>query len=148
MKCNKCDSDMKKFFEENLYVPCKSYFITEDGERVSLYVCPKCGKVQGEVFKENGRVVKYCQLKQLALLGDIMKKVYVVTDGEKVLIACKSEEDAEDLVKMWGKHYTYSVVEIPYIDIQKESVLPSYSTYKNKSSEVEPMPFVSKNLPL
>lgn len=77
-----------------------------------------------------------------------MKKVYVVTDGEKVLIACKSEEDAEDLVKMWGKHYTYSVVEIPYIDIQKESVLPSYSTYKNKSSEVEPMPFVSKNLPL
>lgn len=77
MKCNKCDSDMKKFFEENLYVPCKSYFITEDGEMVSLYVCPKCGKVQGELAadsprsglpaceaswkapKKNGRTVRY-----------------------------------------------------------------------------------------
>ena len=41
-----------------------------------------------------------------------MKKVYVVTDGEKAFIACKSKEDAEDLVKMWDKHYTYSVVEM------------------------------------
>lgn len=82
-----------------------------------------------------------------------MKKVYVVTDSEKAFIACKSKEDAEDLVKMWGKHYTYSVVEIPYIDIQEGSVIPSYPTYKN--SEVEPilrrfesetqtMPFVGK----
>lgn len=82
-----------------------------------------------------------------------MKKVYVVTDGEKAFIACKSKEDAEDLVKMWGKHCTYSVVEIPYIDIQEGSVIPSYPTYK--SSEVEPilrrfesetqtMPFVGK----
>lgn len=66
-----------------------------------------------------------------------MKKVYVVTDGEKAFIACKSKEDAEDLVKMWGKHYTYSVVEIPYIDIQEGSVIPSYPTYK--SHEVEPI---------
>lgn len=86
-----------------------------------------------------------------------MKKVYVVTDtGQKAFIACKSKEDAEDLVKMWGKHCTYSVVEIPYIDIQEGSVIPSYPTYKNKSSEVEPiasrrfesetqtMPFVGK----
>lgn len=71
-----------------------------------------------------------------------MKKVYVVTDGEKAFMACKSQEDAEDLVKMWGKHYTYSVVEIPYIDVQEGSVIPSYPTYK--SHEVEPMPFVGK----
>lgn len=71
-----------------------------------------------------------------------MKKVYVVTDGEKAFIACKSKEDAEDLVKMWGKHYTYSVVEIPYIDIQEGSVIPSYPTYK--SHEVESMPFIGK----
>lgn len=43
---------------------------------------------------------------------------------------------------MWGKHYTYSIVEIPCIDIQEESVIPFYSTYK--SHEVEPMPFVGK----
>lgn len=72
-----------------------------------------------------------------------MKKVYVVTDGEKAFMACKSKEDAEDLVKMWGKHCTYSVVEIPYIDIQEDSVIPSYPTYK--SHEVEPMPFVGKS---
>lgn len=71
-----------------------------------------------------------------------MKKVYVVTDDEKAFIACKSKEDAENLVKMWGKHYTYSVVEIPYIDIQEGSVIPSYPTYK--SHEVEPMPFLGK----
>lgn len=71
-----------------------------------------------------------------------MKKVYVVTDGEKAFIACKSKEDAEDLVKMWGKHCAYSVVEIPYIDIQGRSVIPSYPTYK--SHEIEPMPFVGK----
>ena len=59
--------------------------------------------------------------------------------GEKAFIACKSKEDAEDLVKMWGKHCAYSVVEIPYIDIQEGSVIPSYPTYKNKSSEVEPI---------
>lgn len=76
-----------------------------------------------------------------------MKKVYVVTDtGQKAFIACKSKEDAEDLVKMWGKHYTYSVVEIPYIDIQEGSVIPSYPTYKKiKSTDVEPMPFVGKS---
>ena len=69
-----------------------------------------------------------------------MKKVYVVTDtGQKAFIACKSKEDAEDLVKMWSKHYTYSVVEIPYIDIQEGSVIPSYPTYKNKSTDVEPI---------
>ena len=71
-----------------------------------------------------------------------MKKVYVVIDDEKAFIACKSKEDAEDLVKMWGKHCAYNVVEIPYIDIQEGSVIPSYPTYK--SSEVEPMPFVGK----
>lgn len=60
VKCRNCGSDVKKFFEENMYVPCKSYFITEDGERISLYVCPKCGRVQGEFYKEHGRVVKYC----------------------------------------------------------------------------------------
>ena len=74
MKCKDCNADMEEILnnllrklparyasqEENLYVPCKSYFITEDGEMVSLYICPKCGKVQGEAFKENGRVVKYC----------------------------------------------------------------------------------------
>lgn len=64
--------------------------------------------------------------------------------GEKAFIACKSKEDAEDLVKMWGKHCTYSVVEIPYIDIQEGSVIPSYPTYKNKSTDVEPMPFIGK----
>ena len=73
-----------------------------------------------------------------------MKKVYVVTDGEKAFIACKSKEDAEDLVKMWGKHWAYNVVEIPYIDIQEGSVIPSYPTYKNKSTDVEPMPFIGK----
>lgn len=82
-----------------------------------------------------------------------MKKVYVVTDGEKAFIACKSKEDAEDLVKMWGKHYTYSVVEIPYIDIQEGSVIPSYPTYKSHEvdpilrrfeSETQTMPFVGK----
>ena len=78
-----------------------------------------------------------------------MKKVYVVA-----FMACKTKEDAEDLVKMWGKHCAYSVVEIPYIDIQEGSVIPSYPTYK--SSEVEPilrrfepetqiMPFVGKS---
>lgn len=60
MKCKDCNADMKKFFEENLYVPCKSYFITEDGEQIFLYVCPKCGKVQGEFYKNNGRTVRYC----------------------------------------------------------------------------------------
>ena len=83
-----------------------------------------------------------------------MKKVYVVTDtGQKAFIACKSKEDAEDLVKMWGKHYTYSVVEIPYIDIQEGSVIPSYPTYKSHEvepilrrfeSETQTMPFVGK----
>lgn len=71
-----------------------------------------------------------------------MKKVYIVTNGEEVLMACESRNDAEDLVKLWGKHCAYSVVEIPYIDIQEGSVIPSYPTYK--SSEVEPMPFVGK----
>jgi len=64
-----------------------------------------------------------------------MKKVYVVTDGEKAFIACKSKEDAEDLVKMWGKHYVYSVVEIPYIDIQEGSVIPSYPMYRDNDVE-------------
>lgn len=82
-----------------------------------------------------------------------MKKVYVVTDGEKAFIACKSKEDAEDLVKMWGKHCAYSVVEIPYIDIQEGSVIPSYPTYKSHEvepilrrfeSETQTMPFVGK----
>ena len=66
-----------------------------------------------------------------------MKKVYVVTDGEKAFIACKSKKDAEDLVKMWGKRCAYSVMEIPYIDSQEGSVIPSYPTYK--SHEVEPI---------
>ena len=60
MKCKDCDTDMKELFEENLYVPCRSYFVTKDGERMSLYVCPKCGRVQGEFYNEHGRVVKYC----------------------------------------------------------------------------------------
>ena len=71
-----------------------------------------------------------------------MKKVYVVTDGEKAFMACKSKEDAEDLVKMWGKHYTYSVVEIPYIDVQEGSVIPSYPMYRD--NDVEAMLFVGK----
>ena len=66
-----------------------------------------------------------------------MKKVYVVTDGGKALIACKSKNDAEDLVNMWGKDYTYSVVEIPYIDIQEGSVIPSYPMYRD--NDVEPI---------
>ena len=71
-----------------------------------------------------------------------MKKVYVVTNGKEVLIACESRSDAEDLVKLWGKHYAYSVVEIPYIDIQEGSVIPSYPMYRD--NDVEPMPFVGK----
>lgn len=73
--------------------------------------------------------------------------------GEKAFIACKSKEDAEDLVKMWGKYCVYSVMEIPYIDIQEGSVIPSYPTYKSHEvepilrrslSETETMPFIGK----
>lgn len=71
-----------------------------------------------------------------------MKKVYIVTNGKEVLVACESRSDAEDLVKLWGKHYAYSVMEIPYIGIQENSVVPSYPTYKSK--DVEPMPFIGK----
>lgn len=42
----------------------RGYFVTKDGKIVSLYVCPKCGRVQGELAaeapKRNNRVVKYC----------------------------------------------------------------------------------------
>ena len=43
-----------------MVVPSRGYFVTKDGKVVSLYVCLKCGRVQGEFFKKNGRVVKYC----------------------------------------------------------------------------------------
>ena len=60
MKCKDCNADM----EENMAVPVRGEFVTREGKIVSLYVCPKCGKVQGEVAakapKENGKVVKYC----------------------------------------------------------------------------------------
>lgn len=60
MKCKDCNADMEEFFEENMAVPVRGEFVTREDKIVSLYVCPKCGKVQGEVFKENGRIVKYC----------------------------------------------------------------------------------------
>ena len=50
MKCNKCDSDMKN-----------SLFLVRVISLLKMakgYLC--MFKVQGEVFKENGRVVKYC----------------------------------------------------------------------------------------
>ena len=56
MKCKDCNADM----EENMAVPVRGEFVTREGKIVSLYVCPKCGKVQGEFYKKNGRVVKYC----------------------------------------------------------------------------------------
>ena len=74
MKCKDCDTDMKELFdnllrklparsaswEENMAVPVRGEFVTREGKIVSLYVCPKCGRVQGEFYKKNGRVVKYC----------------------------------------------------------------------------------------
>lgn len=60
MKCKDCNADMEEFFGENMAVSVRGYFVTKDGKIVSLYVCPKCGRVQGEFFKRNNRVVKYC----------------------------------------------------------------------------------------
>lgn len=51
--CKDCGTEMEEIYEENLYVPCNGYFRTKDGKIVSLYVCPKCGRVQGEFFKKN-----------------------------------------------------------------------------------------------
>lgn len=64
MKCKDCDVDMEELFTENMTVLSRGYFVTKDGKIVSLCICPKCGKVQGELAakapKKNGRVVKYC----------------------------------------------------------------------------------------
>lgn len=64
MKCKDCNVDMEELFEENMAVLVRGYFVTKDGKMVSLYVCPKCGRVQGELVaeapKKNGRVVKHC----------------------------------------------------------------------------------------
>ena len=64
MKCKDCNADMEEILEENMAVPVRGEFVTREGKIVSLYVCPECGKVQGELAaeapKKNGRVVKHC----------------------------------------------------------------------------------------
>ena len=91
MKCKDCDADMEELldnllrklparsasWEENMAVLVRGYFVAKNGRRVSLCICPKCGRVQGEwaidsplqglpvgeiswkAPKRNGRVVKY-----------------------------------------------------------------------------------------
>lgn len=60
MKCKDCNADMEEIFTENMAVPVRGYFVTKDGKVVSLYICPKCGKVQGEFYKKDNRTVRYC----------------------------------------------------------------------------------------
>lgn len=94
MKCKDCNADMEELFEENMAVLVRGYFVAKNGRRVFLYICPKCGRVQGELAadasqeapKKNGRVVKYCQLLQLALL----KRRY----NEESLCDCGRQEFA------------------------------------------------------
>lgn len=59
MKCKDCDVDMEELFTENMTVLVRGYFVTKDDKKVSLYVCPKCGKVQGEFYKKDGRTIRY-----------------------------------------------------------------------------------------
>lgn len=66
-----------------------------------------------------------------------MKKVYVVTDGERIFMTCKNKSDAEDLVKLWGRDYAYSFIEVPYMDAEAPSWFPCEGT--PKSPDVEPM---------
>lgn len=47
MKCKDCNADMEELFEENMVVPVRGEFVTKEGKIVSLYVCPKCGRVEG-----------------------------------------------------------------------------------------------------
>lgn len=73
MKCKDCDVDMEELFDnllrklparfaswtENMTVLVRGYFVTKDDKKVSLYVCPKCGKIQGElVAKAPKRMVE------------------------------------------------------------------------------------------
>lgn len=76
MKCKDCNADMEELFTENMAVLVRGYFVAKNGRRVSLCICPKCGKVQGEwaidsplhglpvgetswkASKKNGRVIK------------------------------------------------------------------------------------------
>lgn len=49
MKCKDCNANMEELFTENMTVLVRGYFVTKDGKKVSLYICPKCGKIQGEL---------------------------------------------------------------------------------------------------
>lgn len=49
MKCKDCNADMEEFFTENMAVLVRGYFVTKDGKTVSLYICPKCGRIQGGI---------------------------------------------------------------------------------------------------
>lgn len=48
IKCKDCNADMEELFEENMAVLVRGYFVAREGKMVSLYICPKCGRVAAD----------------------------------------------------------------------------------------------------